>query len=396
MADLIKLLKQAFLDAGTYRAAFDPATDLILNAVATVPEPSADDHAAIHFREYFVSGSLGGAIEPGAPRRRALGDIVAPQACEAHYPGPWPIPDPCAVVDGRRGTLDHQIRRLLAGDLVWLYYMERMGVFQILGGILDDYALIGRHPISSRQLAVIVVESMVRELRSGLGSTTRDRDVAYRRCLGWTSEVGRTLGSEAAPNRAFSAQFHRLIRLALQFYKDRQLAVAIRDVVTPTRASTATLIAIRDTMRVLQKSCEVFEYGRTYTTALNGIVWVLGALTVIRDLRRDLGIPESYSSPWEYVPAAYSLFVEPEQTDRRMQPDPNRYFAHRECANAGRNIMLDVEVLPINDRDFATPGGVLETWLNLAESSIEGYRTGYQSLTEINLADGEPVVGQAA
>ncbi len=395
MPDLNTLLKEAFLSAGRYRAAFDPAADLILNAVATAPRPSPDDHAGVHFREYFVA-STGPVIEPGAPPLRAIGDLLAPTGCDAHYPGQWPIPEPCVAVDGRRGTLELTVRRLLAGDLIWLFYMERMGLFQILGAILDDYALVGRHPISSRQLPTVVVEAMIRELRSGLGSTTRDRDVAYRRCLGWTSEVGRTLGSEASPNRAFSAQFHRLIRLALQFYRDRQLAVAIRDVVTPTRASTATLIAIRDTMRVLQKSCEVFEYGRTYTTTLNGIVWTIGALTVIRDLRRDLGIPDSYESPWEYVPAAHGLLVEPGGFDRRSQPDPNRYFAHRECANAGRNLILDVEVLPINDRDFASPGGLLEAWLDLAESSVEGYRTGYHSLTQINLADGEPVAGQAA
>ena len=46
--------------------------------------------------------------------------------------------------------------------------------------------------------------------------------------------------------------------------------------------------------------------------------------------------------------------------------------------------------------NFAATGGLLEAWLDLVEQSIEGYRTAYHSLTNVDLSHGEPITGQAA
>ena len=67
------------------------------------------------------------------------------------------LPSPsCVTLEGirnlSRATLDDparvpvRIRRLFIGDVVWLFYFERMGIFKILGAILDDYATKGKHP----------------------------------------------------------------------------------------------------------------------------------------------------------------------------------------------------------------------------------------------------------
>jgi hypothetical protein len=74
--------------------------------------------------------------------------------------------------------------------------------------------------------------------------------------------------------------------------------------------------------------------------------------------------------------------------------DSNRYSLHKECADRGRNLALDLEVINYKD---ANPGGELEFWLNSVEGDIEGYRTAYKSLTGIDLgAPGAITVEQQA
>ena len=85
----------------------------------------------------------------------------------------------------------YYVKRLFIADLIWLYYFERMGIFKILGVILDDFATNGKIPMSNNTLSAFVMETMVRLMKNGLSSTVRDRDSSYRRCLGWTSDVGR-------------------------------------------------------------------------------------------------------------------------------------------------------------------------------------------------------------
>ena len=95
---------------------------------------------------------------------------------------------PCVTLDGNRnpsglpGT-GPGIRRLFVGDALWLYYVDRMGINQILGVILDAFASNGRLPISNGSLdsgvrddiAALVLEVMVRQTKTGLSSTVRDR-----------------------------------------------------------------------------------------------------------------------------------------------------------------------------------------------------------------------------
>lgn len=309
---------------------------------------------------------------------------------------PWCLPPSLTILHGERGTKCKEcgkaesttfLRRLFIGDLVWLFYFERMGIFKILGVILDDFATKGKYPIPNDGKTAAVLETMVRLTKMGLSSTVRDRDSSYRRCLGWTSDVGRKLNLETVVNTAFNNLFHKFIQTALEYYKDKRLAVAIRGAAVPAPPpSVATLITIGDTIDLLKKAFKPFDLGRNYLNTLSGIVWVIAGMDLIKRLRTTLGIPETLEKPHEYLSAAYDILV----MGRPITPSEiNRYKLHLECARDARDILLDIEVLDYTNREK------LETWLELVEDKIEGYRTAYRSLTGIDLATpGTPTIEQ--
>lgn len=286
----------------------------------------------------------------------------------------------------------YYVKRLFIADLVWLYYFERMGIFKIMGVILDDFATNGKIPMSNNTLSAFVMETMVRLMKNGLSSTVRDRDSSYRRCLGWTSDVGRKLESGAKVNVGFNNLFHKFIKAALDYYKDRRLATAIQSQTSPGKASVATLITIGDPMNVLKKAFDPFDYGRNYANTLNGIIWAIAGMALIRELRATLGIPTEYNEPYEYIPAAYDLLVSNKQI---ATSESNRYVLHRECAIDARDMLLDIQFLNSEDSQFGRPGGELEIWLDSVEDRVEGYRTAYRSVTGIDLGEqGTPRVEQ--
>jgi hypothetical protein len=77
------------------------------------------------------------------------------------------------------------------------------------------------------------------------------------------------------------------------------------------------------------------------------------------------------------------------------QTEVNRYEAHKDCAEFGRNLLLDIEVL--NEKDTRPVVGELERWLAQVEGDIESYRKAYRDLTGVDLgAPGTPVIEQEA
>ena len=234
-----------------------------------------------------------------------------------------------------------------------------MGIFKILGVILDDFATRGQYPISDGDLedatikddvVALVLEAMCRQTKMGLSSTVRDRDATYRRCLGWTSDVGRPLGIPAQVNKGMSQTFHQFIHSVIRFNEAKRLAAAIQGINVAAKPSVATLVEIADTITQLKQRLEVLHYGRNYYNTLAGIVWAIAGLAVIRDLRTTLGIPPAYEAPHEYIPAAYDKLV----LGGSVTPTTiNRFEVHKDCAEFGRNLLLDIEVLP-NDRRSAT------------------------------------------
>lgn len=368
-------------------------SDLMLSLIIPESDPKSEDDVVTFFKEYFT-------FEKHEFNTKSETSSSLDSCHRVTNSINWCLPPSCITLKGIRriskplriledGKTDLvRIRRLFIADLIWLFYFERMGLFQILGALMDDYATEGKIPLPNDDLAALIIEKMIQLTETGQSSTVRMRDSSYRRCLGWTSDAGRKLDlegrqkSKAKVNSEFNKLFHAFIQSALQYYQDRRLAAAIQSQSQPGRPSVATLITIGDTINVLKKSFDPFEYGRSYAITLKGIIWVIAGLALIRNMRTSLGIPGKYDKPYEYVPAAYDILVlkKPETSS-----PGNRYILHKECAEDARDILLDLAVLEAETQSFAKPGGELETWLDLVENRIEGYRTSYRNLTGIDL-----------
>jgi hypothetical protein len=212
-------------------------------------------------------------LDPGLLQCTGGGPIIlaTDTGLAAGWPPPWCLPPTCVTLSGNRRltgpvppaqpTLD--LNRLFFGDVLFLFsFGARMGIFKILGAILDDFATRGVFPISDGSLdtaslrddvTALVLEAMCRQTKAGLSSTVRDRDATYRRCLGWTSDVGRPLNLPSQVNKAASQLFHRFIQAGSSFNTAKRLATAIRGTTTPAAAaSLATLTEISDTLPPLK------------------------------------------------------------------------------------------------------------------------------------------------
>lgn len=408
--------------------AFPPCTGEILALVKTTDDSNnsktygVKDDIIRYFEEYFRFGGKH-VIVKGNLFKYIDEDLLlcgtTPIGLSANDPneheewlGDCCVCSPCLTLDGNRNPTKPykdgdfrsgptEIRRLFLGDVVWLSFMERLGVHQILGSILDAYACNGRLPISNGSIdldikddiTALTLEIMTRQVKTGMSSTVRDRACLYRTSLGWNSDAGRKMNLDTNVNTALNTLFHKLIYHALEFYRDKRLAVAIRSTAVPdARPSVATLITIRDTIDVLRKRFEAFDYGRNYYNALSGIIWTIAGMSVVRELRTTIGIPPAFGSPEEYIPAAYDILIlkRPVTTG-----DTNRYLVHKECADKGRDILLDLEVIAHKDTEPGT--GELDRWLTQIESKIEGYRTAYRTLTGVDLGvSPNPVIEQQA
>lgn len=279
--------------------------------------------------------------------------------------------------------------RLFTADVLWLFYMERMGLFQILGALLDDYATTGALPIANNSLAAFVLETMVRQMKTGASSMQRERVTAYRRALGWTTSTGRALGVESATNTALSQQFHRLIQSALGYYDARRLAKAINVLASGT-VSVATQTSIAETVNLVRPSLRSMDYGRVHQDTLSGIVWAVGAMGLIHELRDDIGIPKDYIDPHQLIPAAYDLLVAKRPA---AATDANRWNSHHAAATYGRRLLLDLQGLaPIG----SVPQATITAWLDLPETeeAFENYRTAHRNLTGIDLGAATTRVGE--
>lgn len=385
--------------------AFPPCAEELLALIKTTGiEPADKDEITKYFDEYFRFGQQHVIIDhDDLPQEidSALFncDFVYRSGGSSGGNGAvWPSEccfcSPCITLDGNRNALtapppdDIHIRRLFIGDLFGLFYYDRMGIYQILGAILDAYANNGRLPISNGSLdtgvnddiIAVILEAMVRQTKMGMSSTVRDRASSYQTALGWVPDIARKFKLDTQVNTGFNTLFHKFIFNALEFYKDKRLAFAIQGTAAGVaRPSVATLTTISDTIEVLKKRFEAFDYGRNYYNTLSGIVWMIAGMSVIRELRTTLGIPPAYNEPHEFIPAAYDLLVLKRPV---TSGETNRYIVHRECARNGRDILLDLEVINHQDKN---KDGELELWLDQIESKIEAYRTAYRSLTGVDL-----------
>lgn len=382
-------LAQVLIAKPTRKVPFVPCADVILSQSRLDPE------IRLFVREYFSRGpyQLFNAEEL---ERMTCSEAGESSPLSTVRPAGTCLPPSCIALGGIRGSAQHivaptgSIRGLFIGDLVWLFYFERMGIFQILGRLLDDYAYRGTYPTSNDTLSAVIMEAMVRQMKIGLASSVRDRATSYRRCLGWTSEAGRGLSIEGEVNTGFDKLFHKFIRVALDYYEAKRLAAAIQQTTTGG-TSAATRIALKETLVLLRRNMEMFEYGRNNYNTLNGIVYTIGALDLVRTLKDQIGIPSTYDEISEYIATAYSMLVQ--GGGEVSGSTPNRYLLHLNCATSGRDLLLDIEVLDVNDMT------AVSEWIDneIVEERVENYRTAYREIAGSDLKkEGAQVPQRAA
>jgi hypothetical protein len=295
------------------------------------------------------------------------------------------LPFGCTTLFGIRGSTVYitsppsKISRIFIGDLVYVYWLDRMGIFDIFAKLVQDYAIEGKYPIDNNNMTPVTLEVMVRQLQMGTASLIRDRASSYRRCLGWTTPVARKLDLSTEVNTAFTSQFHQFIKTALDYYKDLRLAEAIRQT-AGGGSSAATRVAVAEALQLLKESFRVFSYGRNNFNTLNAIVYAIATLDLVRTLRDDIGIPSTYTKASQYLSSAYARLIEGKSASEYK---PNRYLLHLDCAEKGRDLLLDIEALAVDDVD------AVGTWLEnkIVEEKVETYRKAYRDITKIDLAE---------
>jgi len=399
---LNKLKSTAASNAKAVAVPFPPCADVMLSRQRNPPDETSPDIDNF-FHQYFKIGhhvifddpsKIG--IHKAAGQSDLFMQCLTARGKPIGFPPEACLPSSCITLGGTRGTFGGTFPCIFAGDIVWLFFLERMGIFKMLGAILDDFVTRGKYPFPNDDLNALILEAMVRQTKSGLSSTVRDRDAGYRRSLGWTSDVGRKLALPSRLNTGFNLHFHKFLNLALTWYNDRRLAQAIQSA-NNIRKSVATLTAISETLKDLRATFDEFRHGRNYSHTLSGIVWSVSGLTMIRDLRILLGITNPSLDPSQYIPAAYDLLI---KNVPAGATDQSHYTQHIACASNGRDILIDLEFLDVtnvNDGPTDTDRGDLTVWLDLVESKIERYRTAYQGLTGVDLgAPGTPTIEQQA
>ena len=280
------------------------------------------------------------------------------------------------------------IKSLTTGTLIWLYYYERMGIFKILGALMDDYNYTGKYPVSSKvsfdgandvfaNKYTSLMESVSLLYREGLSSNLRDRVCTYQRVLGVTIDNNLNITSEK--NEGFMKSFNKLIGYMLEFYKAKQLAVAIQSAGNNGRSSVATQTSIRDTIIEMNQHFETMEYGRNMTNTFAGIATVYITICLIQLIRNEIGIPTQYERPDEFIPAAYDILV---LKRTAVSNNTNRFTIYDNCASYGYRLLTDIQLLNTSMIQPVAVGSSLDLWLNDVEGLVEGYNNAYKSVEE--------------
>jgi hypothetical protein len=273
---------------------------------------------------------------------------------------------------------------LSIGTVLWLYFYERMGIFKILSALMDDYNYRGKYTLSGNRGGKTeyseLMDSICTLYRMGIGSNLRDRVCLYQRVLGVS--IDNNLNVESVHNKGFMQTFNKLIDYMLEYYKSKQLAQAIQvqsSLTAPARSSVATQTSIRDTMNLLRQQFEPFEYGRNQMNTFLGIAMVHATLCLINMVRKEIGVPDQYDTPEEFIPAAYDILVTKQSITLNAV---NRFIVYDNCASYAYRLITDIEVVNMSAFTTIAVGSSLDTWLNDIEGIVEGYNSAFKSVNE--------------
>ncbi len=138
--------------------AFPPCAEELLALIRISNNPVKDD-INLFFDEYFIfgdkhiiiEGNLADELDADLLQCAQPSDVILMSndiQGNTQFIGDCCLCSPCVTLNGNRNhpqkpppdVYPNGIKRLFIGDPVSLFYFERMGIFQILGVILDSYA----------------------------------------------------------------------------------------------------------------------------------------------------------------------------------------------------------------------------------------------------------------
>src|SRR5829696_4294472 len=156
--ELNNRLKKLLSEKDPVITPFPPCTDILLSLMGKIwfdqannPTASKDMTIANIFQEYFSmkkhkifsdeewSSQYAKLFTCGETRGEFPSQDVLDDC----------LPPTCKTLEGNR--------RLFTGDLVWLFFMENIGIFKMLRYILRDYEFFGWYPISNNSLISVVM-----------------------------------------------------------------------------------------------------------------------------------------------------------------------------------------------------------------------------------------------
>jgi hypothetical protein len=272
----------------------------------------------------------------------------------------------------------YTINQLGMGAVIWLYYYERMGIFKILGALLDDYNYKGKYTIKIQEDYAVLMEHISLLYRAGTANNFRDRITLYEKSLGVSLE--NSYGMVTTQNESFMKTFDGILKQALEHYAYRRLDNAIAAASAASRSSVATLTTIKDSLENLKSQFQPFYYGRNTINTFLGIATVYATLCLVRLIKSEIGISNQYTKPQDFIPAAYDILV---MGKAAINTDSNRFIAYDNCASYGYRLLTDFEL--VNTSLFNPTSGVddpLNVWINNIEPLVEGYQKAVASIKE--------------
>jgi hypothetical protein len=390
----------------------DPLTDFLLSQIdVNLP----DDELSIIFREYFERKphNIFAGLEDNPPRGYAWPpDARDPTAVQKARDAmncsgiiftttppasDCPLPCSCITLSGNRRIKNYvkdkpptlpppsppwenrPITILDPADQVWLHVLDKMGLFDMLSVLLNDFARGGRYSIPGDEIYGLIMQVMINQINSGMSSRVKQRTAAYLRSIGLErqrNEPDKSFEGMVLINRGFTKLLFRLLCLLLIFYRYRRVQDVIVGVVTH-QPSSAAYAEITKTIDLFKLAMQPFYYGSNYSDTLKGIVWAQAALYVLRATRDKYGVPMSSERFDQIIPAAYSILVKTGQTT-----ESNRWVLHKSAADNTRDFILSVSALQTDKLDN------VKMFVTQEEDRVEAIRHAILQITgTIDLAD---------
>ena len=273
---------------------------------------------------------------------------------------------------------NYNLSQLGMGSVIWLYYYEKMGIFKILGALLDDYNYKGKYTIKIKEPYAVLIEHISTLYRMGIPSNLRDRVSLYEKSLGVSVDNG--YGMTVTQNESFMKTFDGILKQALEHYSYRRLDNAIGSATGAARSSVATLTTIKDSLENLKSQFQPFYYGRNTINTFIGIATVYATICLVRLIKSDIGISNQFDKPQDFIPAAYDILV---MGKPAVNTDSNRFITYDNCASYGYRLLTDFELV---DTSLFNPSSNLDDplnlWINSIEPLVEGYKKAVKTILE--------------